>query len=197
MKKLLSVLLAVLMLFSAVAMSASAADAVSDPITALSVKNDTLGYKSSVVICFNFAGGSSETTVPVYTIPGGFSYETVSGKYYWLPQNATQLVVGQSVSLPYAKHSDENYVFEGWYKADGSTVGTVGPYTIDLKDVDTLSGCIEFTARYRSANTEDTMGKIIGILCKIFGAIIGLLFYNGNTEAGVQLMEQVLGGVLG
>ena len=40
------------------------------------------------------------------------------------------------------------------------------------------------------------MATILGILIKVFGAIIGIVMYQGDTEAGVALMEKVLGGIL-
>ena len=41
------------------------------------------------------------------------------------------------------------------------------------------------------------MQKVMKILFSVFGTIIGLLFYAGDTEAGIALMEKVFGGVLG
>lgn len=194
MKKILSVILAVMMLFGALSMGASAATTVSDPYDFI---EGNMVNQDQVVLVFNFNGGSSKTAVRVYdTESKGFVSETVSGTYIMVPETSNDLVVANSVTLP-SVTPPSGSSFTGWYcEEDGVTYTTVpNGYKIP-----TYAGqkVITFTAWYEPAEAEtDVMATVLGILVKVFGAIIGIILYNGNTEQGVALMEKMLGGIMG
>ena len=42
---------------------------------------------------------------------------------------------------------------------------------------------------------EDTLGKILGVMTTIFGALLGIIMFKGDTEAGVAMVQKVLGGI--
>ena len=65
MKKILSVMLAIMMLFGALSISASAAE-----LTYEDYVNTLTGDGSDVVIVFEFYGGSAKKALPVYTPDG-------------------------------------------------------------------------------------------------------------------------------
>ena len=48
---------------------------------------------------------------------------------------------------------------------------------------------------YNAAADGDTLGNILGILTKVFGAILGILFYGGDTESGVAMMDKIFSGL--
>lgn len=195
MKKILSVIMAVMMLFGTLAIGASAAaTTVTDPYDFI---EGNFVNQDQVVLVFNFNGGSSKTAVRVYdTSSKKFVSETVSGTYIMAPETVNELVVGNQVTLP-SVTPPSGSSFVGWYcEDDGITYTTVpNGYTIPAKAGPSV---ITFTAWYEPAEAEtDVMTTILGILTKVFGAIIGILLYNGDTEAGVALMEKMLGGIMG
>ena len=112
MKKLLSVLLATLMLFSALGVSASA-----------SVYNNyydsgIVDRNSQVVIAFDLNGGSLKTGAYVYdTSISNFVWKDgadITGKYIMLPKSGDTQREGQFVRLP-AITPPRGYQFDGWY----------------------------------------------------------------------------------
>lgn len=194
MKKILSVILAVMMLFGALSMGASAATTVTDPY--VFIESGKVNQDQAVLV-FNFNGGKSKNSVVVFdTSTNKPVYEVVSGTYIMVPTADNELVVGNDVTLP-GVTPPSGSVFSGWYcEADGVTYTTVpNGYTIPANAGQKV---ITFKAWYEPAEAEtDVMATILGILSKIFGAIIGIILYNGDTEAGVALMEKMLGGILG
>ena len=55
---------------------------------------------------------------------------------------------------------------------------------------------ISLRATYIAAEPEeDTFAKVFDILAKIFGTIIGLIAYSGDTEAGIAFVRKVFGGI--
>ncbi len=203
MKKLLSVLLAVIMLFSTVAISASAATPLADANLAMT-KKDAVALANPdhqyVVIRFVLNGFTVMDPIKLYdTDTKTFTFMAdVKNEFYMIPEDGEELYVGASVELPVLL-APEGRQFTAWEcRANGVGYGA-GTTTITENMLSPNTGnLITFEVNSApSAPAEDTMGSIMGILTKVFGAIIGLLFYNGNTEAGVQLMEKVLGGILG
>lgn len=194
MKKILSVILAVMMLFGALSMGASAATTVTDPYDFI---EGNMVNQDQVVLVFNFNGGTSKTAVRVYdTTSKSFVSETVSGTYIMVPEKSNELVVGNQITLPSVTPA-EGSSFVGWYCEDDGVTYTTVPngYTIPAYAGQKV---ITFTAWYEPAEAEtDVMATVLGILTKVFGAIIGIILYNGDTEAGVAMMEKMLGGILG
>ncbi|MBQ9913822.1 MAG: hypothetical protein IJO73_06310 [Clostridia bacterium] len=197
MKKLISVLLAVLMLFSVMSISASAAylngDSIDDYIDA-NLDDDHF------VAFFDCGPFATKTRINLYDSQTG-KFETIenghTGSFYLVPMNADHMRVGYEFTLPNLLDTDTED-FDGWrsnafdYVLAGGQTVTI---TQEMLDDD---GIIRFTTvRSASAPTEDTMATVVNILCKIFGAIYGLLFLNGDTEQGVAFVQELLGGILG
>ena len=194
MKKILSVILAAMMLFSGFAFSASAAEESWLPGDVSS---------SQCVLVFSFNNGKAKTSLPVYdpNLGNFVATDAVTGTYRMLPTSADAHKAGTFVYLPQVT-PPEGSQFDGWYvEAQYSPTGY--PMSLTGGSVyyipEGAAGKeIQFTAWYSPAEPEeDTMAVVMGILIKVFGAIIGILMYGGNTEAGVQMMEKILGGVLG
>ncbi len=203
MKKILSVMLAIMMLFGALSISASA-EGIYDEMYKIEVPgtNTTVGQGGHLILEFNFGAGSSKLPLYVYEngafteVPG----EEITGTYYMLPRAYNQLVAGASLELPTVKAPDDKD-FRGWYcYADGR-------YYITGQRIETIpsewftanngSRVVKFTAEYESAEPEaDTLTTILGILSKVFGAMLGIFFFDGSTAQGVQLVEKLLAGIM-
>lgn len=190
MKKVLAVVLAVMMMFSCFAVASSAAQInVTSEYTKGNVTND------QVAILFNFNGGSSRDQLPVYN-NGNFEMQTVSGSFIWLPESSTALVKGSSIQLPVVT-APSGQAFTGWRCQLDNKLYAQTDYFVIPEDHNS-SDYIQFIAEYTTAEAEgDTMATIMGILIKIFGALLGFLLYNGDTEAGIAFMENALAGILG
>lgn len=191
MKKVLSVLLATLMLFSALGVSASA-----------SVYNNyydsgLVDRNSQVVIAFDLNGGSLKTGAYVYdTSISNFVWKDgadITGKYIMLPKSGDTQRVGQFVRLP-AITPPSGYQFDGWYcYFDSNKYASNADYKIPAGAAGEV---IEFHASYIPADVEeDTFATVLGILIKVFGAIAGILLYNGDTEEGIALFDKILGAL--
>lgn len=202
MKKILSVMLAIMMLFGALSISASAA--VAPPTEKL---NELIKNENAVIFVFKFNGGSSKYVLPVYYADvvdnKGFVDEIVSGDYYLLPgANGLTLTANTSFNLP-SVTPPEGKAFVGWDSSIDSQDFTAGArYDITSERIviahQSLSkGIIYMEAMYEAAEPEeDTMATVLNILIKVFGTIVGILFLDGNSTAGVELLEKVLGGIL-
>lgn len=195
MKKILSVMLAIMMLFSVMSIG----------VSAVSFNGKEIAGNQAVVILY-FGNGYSESSLFVYnTSSGKFEYTSnVTGSYYYLPGNGTScdnMTAGQSVYLPRVISNDATKVCDGWQLMGGEVINgqTVFPVNTHFKLPEDCGGKIyEFQAIYgTAAPEEDTMGTILNVLMKVFGTIVGILFLDGNSGAGVELMQGVLGGLLG
>ncbi len=200
MKKLLSVLLAALMLFGTLGMSASAAESYIPPSqeevkSALST-NDFIMYFS------NSAGFTLYPGTELYVSGKGFVEvkDSYSGSFYMLPRNSGQYYFGCTVTLPELVDT-EAFDFKGWWcdsdknARDPLFAGRDVEITQAMADTD---GVVKFTPYYgQNGPADDTMGKVIDILCKVFGAIFGLLFCNGDTKLGILKVQEILGGIMG
>ncbi len=202
MKKILSVMLAVMMLFGALSISASAAN-----VPPAEVVNPVINSQDQVVIVFKFFGGSSKNPLPVYYSDvvenGGFVNEIVTGDYYLLPgAGGVTLRTGTSINLPSVTPPEGKH-FVGW-DSSVDAQDLVAGATYEISDVRVRTskefpnnGIIYMEAMYEAAEPEeDTMATVLGILMKVFGTIIGILFLDGSSAAGIELMEKVLGGIL-
>ncbi|MGN0468702.1 MAG: hypothetical protein ACI4GY_08275 [Acutalibacteraceae bacterium] len=198
MKKALSVFMAVLMLFAALSVGTSASS--SDP----SPWHGELGSgkpatMEQAVLKFELNGGKLKTGAYVYdTTTGEFSYQDgITGTYVMVPRDEEHATMkaGTTVVLPVVT-APAGWEFTGWYcYTDQQSYAANCAYKLPA---DCGGQVIEFGAAYTPAEVEeDTFTKVLGILIKVFGAIIGLIMYAGDTEAGVALMEKILGGVLG
>lgn len=200
MKKILSVMLAIMMLFGAISVTASAASVIPDQMWGTQTDSETVISKNThVILSFNFNGGKSYYPLYAYdaTKPGFVSAESVSGTYIMLPGSVTApLIEGSVVELPLVV-APEGYLCKGWYCNVTKKVEPMGePFTIPDG---TAGQIIYFTADCSTpAEKEaDTMATVLDILMKVFGTIIGILFLDGSSSAGVELMNKLLGGLLG
>lgn len=206
MKKALSVLLAILMMFSALGVGSIAADDTTGSSIATSPWHGPDGSGkparyNQAVINFKLNGGTLKTAQQVYDLDTGkWIYtqpEDIVGTWTMVPQNDRDMIAdGENfVTLP-TINAPADKVFCGWYCTyDGSLYGAGGPYRIPSGAGGTI---IEFSAQWEPADYEEpTMQKVMKILFSVFGTIIGLLFYAGDTEMGIAMMEKIFGGVLG
>ena len=57
---------------------------------------------------------------------------------------------------------------------------------------------LTFRAMYIPAEVEEnTFAKVFDILAKIFGTIIGLIAYEGDTAVGIAFVRKIFGGITG
>ncbi len=198
MKKILSVMLAIMMLFGALSISASAANLTVDEYSEKFLNND------NVIIRFDFGSGTSMDEQPVYDPDtSGWVYEYVTGIYYRLPgAEDKELVAGDAIMLPDVV-PPEGQAFKGWscsvvnYDLTVTKPFEITDEIVLLAHGDTPKGVIKMTAIYgRAAAEEDTMATVLGILTKVFGTIIGILFLDGSSSAGIALIEKLLGGLM-
>ena len=203
MKKVLSLFLAVLMIFAAMSVSASAAE-FEDPWHGF---DGAPASNEQAVLKFVLEGGKLKSSQYIYdTKDGKFKYaspDDIGDVYVMVPQDATSMKPGYSVSLPQLT-APKGYQFDGWYLYTLNTDNTItkeaysatwGGFIIPKGAAGKV---LEFHPAYSPAEVEeDTLTKIIGILVQIFGTIIGLLAFNGDTEAGSAFLEKLLGGIVG
>lgn len=206
MKKILSVMLAIMMLFGAMSINASAANSYDFNSTVAGTRLDST--TQAIVVLHFGTTGSSKAMLSVYdtaTAPGGFNWESgVTGSYYYLPGNgdaaSTDMEAGSLIYLPTVTCSEETKECTGWqlqrYTINGMQKFAEGSY-IALPD-DCAGKIYEFVAVYEDREPEeDTMATVLGVLMKVFGTILGILFLDGNSAAGIEMMQGVLGGLLG
>ena len=202
MKKALSLFMAVLMIFGCFAVGASAIE--QNPTNWFGEPGSGLPATYDQVIClFDTNGGTLKNTVIVYDSASNqkISVDKVSGKWAMIPSapGTTSMTPGTEITLP-AVTAPAGYQFDGWFNtADRQTYGANSSYTIPVAigGNPTAGTVIEFRAAYSPTTIEtDNMTKILGVLAKVFGAIIGVLLYTGDTAAGVDLVTRMLEGVL-
>lgn len=203
MKKLLSVLLAALMLFGSLGMSASAlslggSSGVDYEVPTKTELETALSQNDFIMKFINNDGFTFTANTVLYVSGKGF--QTVNDKYkgtfYMLPQNAGDYYFGvDDIRLPRMAGNEEVYQFMGWRDKNDEQYTFAEDVKITMNMAD--DGIVTFEPWFVSANTgEDTMTMIVGILCKIFGAIYGLLFLGGDTDLGVATVQGILGGIL-
>lgn len=204
MKKVLAVLLSVMMLFGALSFSSSAESA----SMYFQGESPLVNPLTQAIVTFDLAGGTMKNGVWVYnTTKSGFEWvENFSGAtYIMLPQNdPLAMQPGTYITLPVVT-APTGYQFDGWYcygiggdRTQGNTYAANSAYAIPAG---TAGQIIEFRAAYSPATIEpDTMETVMGILIKVFGTIVGLLFLGDESnpaEAGMAMMEKLLGSIMG
>lgn len=187
MKKILSVILAIMMLCGTMAVGASA-----QKYEGFVVPND-FDQAEDVILVLRFGSGTCKDYITVYNQEIA-DYEQVTGVGGELVLVGDGITVNRAYTLPYVSPAEGNN-FNGWYcLEDGKSypAGPTGGFTIPNAPGKVI---ILEAQYYPSAAEGDTIGTIIGILTKVFGAIIGILFYSGDTEAGVAMMEKIFSGL--
>lgn len=209
MKKVLSVFLAVLMLFGALSVSSFAEETTGPVVTPPMAYHDWWGEggpctPEQAVLAFNLNGGSLKAETQVYNEETGrFEWKAgknVTGVYYMVPQDPNTMKGGMGVVLPEVI-APSGWQFNGWscevcpcdISYVGNTYAAAAAFKLPLNCGGTL---IQFRASYSPATIEEpTLTKVVGILMKVFGAIIGLIAYGGDTAKGIAFMEKVFGGL--
>lgn len=217
MKKILSVFLAVLMLFGALSVSSTAVStAVSAPglSQAIAKIKEVYGENAMydaetnptgrVVICYAIGDGSYMYDVPAYDTskPAGEDYivwTTTPGEpYYQIPTNKDENYIGYgNYQLPYVRDTEELQFVE-WIcsgNQEAYPAGKVLQLSSDM--ISGTSNCIYFTAKYITiAPQSDVLETVINILVKVFGSIIGFVFFSGDPDQGVEFMQDMIAGIL-
>ena len=210
MKKVLSVFLAVLMLFAALSVSSFAEEGTTNtPVKPPMAYHDWWGEggpcsKEQAVLAFNLNGGSLKSETQIYNEETGkFEWKAgkdVTGVYYMVPQDPNTMKGGMGVVLPEVI-APSGWQFNGWYceacpceaAQVGQTYAAAALFTLPANCGGIL---IQFRASYSPATIEEpTINKVVGILMKVFGTIIGLIAYGGDTKQGIAFMEKVFGGL--
>ena len=209
MKKVLSVFLAVLMLFGALSVSSFAEETTGSAVTPPMAYHDWWGEggpctPEQAVLSFNLNGGSLKAETQIYNEETGkFEWKAgkdVTGVYYMVPQDPNTMKGGMGVVLPEVI-APAGQQFNGWYceacpcetAQVGQTYAAAALYKLPLNCGGIL---IQFRASYSPATIEEpTINKVVGILMKVFGTIIGLIAYGGDTKQGIAFMEKVFGGL--
>lgn len=101
---------------------------------------------------------------------------------------------GKSVNLPTVT-PPKGWEFNGW-RCDDLNATYASGYDA-FKIPEGYEGkVISLRATYIPGQPEeDTFAKVFDILAKIFGTIIGLIAYSGDTEAGIAFVRKVFGGI--
>ena len=201
MKKILSVMLAVLMLFGALSVSASAVTQLPNDkniIYGSTVGDTVVNNQLHAIVVLDFNGGSSMDNLNVFdTGVGGFvEVEGFTGKYIMLPGSSTDcfLTAGSTIKLPFVKAPD-GYVTRGWYCRANGEYYVVGA-EVEISS-DWIGNSVTFQAAYYPAEMEgDTLKTILGVLTKVFGTILGILFLDGSSTAGIELVNKLLSGIM-
>ena len=199
MKKVLALLLSVMMLLGTISVSVLAANGYED------LWNDTDSVygltHEQAILSFNLNSGKIKGGVWVYE-DGQFRYVTNYAKdvYDMIPDNSkdsskNSQTPGDEVTLPPVS-APSDCTFNGWY-----CYLTQETYPANYKFRIPEEGAgqvIHFMADYTSTvPEEDTMAGVMDILVKVFGTIIGLLFYSNEygpsaTEYGMKIMTDLL-----
>ncbi len=205
MKKVLSVFMAILMLFGALSVSSFAS----------SESNQWFGDVNSgkpanydqTVLYFDLGIGALPNASVYNQTTGAFESQTnVTGSYYMIPRSSTEMKAGTYVTLPDLDAPD-GYKFTGWYcygteSGRGATTlnligNTYAPSTAFCIPEGLQGEVLCFRASFAPIKQEEpTLNKVMGILIKVFGAILGILLYQGNTEEGIAAMEKILGSLI-
>ncbi len=189
MKKLLSVILAAVMLFSCVAMSASALGEVSTTFQNGKILAD------QVAIALDFNSGSARDALWVYNNGVFAQTDGVTGVYYCLPKNETELKKNTGFVFPVVT-AQEGLQFTGWrHTVTNKLYAATDIYIIPEAEAGTT---VQFIAEYTTAAAEgDTLATILNVLVKIFGSVVGFIMFNGDTVAGQAYVQNLFGDILG
>ena len=207
MKIIISVMLAVMMLFGAMSLNDSAATEV-NPATTSTVGfgttinagevygNIKISKTQHVIVELNFNSGKSLEGLMVYDVnaPGFTRQLGVTGRHLMLPGCGYQMIPGAWIRLP-AVSAPEGMTCKGWeINHSGVVVGHGIEWQIPAG---TQGQVLELTALYTTAEAEeDTLTMILGVLTKVFGTIVGILFLDGSSAAGVELVNKLLAGIM-
>ena len=202
MKKVLSVVLAIMMALSCMAVSVSAAD--DYPYFG------TNGASTDqAVLKFRLNGGTVKSSQYVYNEKTGtaswVAAEEVPNVFAIVPIQEYKNMYKENdiITLPSVK-APKGYSFVGWQRMPSTKPGdtdkgiySTAPGQYKITSIDT-GIVVEFNAVYEQGEVEeDTFAKVFEILAKIFGTIIGLIAYNGNVQAGIDFVNSIFSSISG
>ena len=215
MKKVLSVILAVIMLFSALAISSTATD---DKTYQPKVPEVAKEYNDSlrktgiikddqVIIAFDLlnSGATFKFPVTVYdTVSGTFkTSKSVKGIYYMVPDNndpanSSYLTPGTKIILP-AVTAPNGSEFKGWEYVDfdgvSHTLASGSIFTIPYGS--DYVGMLYFSAVLVAGEYEvGFLDSLLDTLKNVLSNILGILFDGGLAEGGLDI-GAILGGIIG
>ena len=195
MKKVLSVFLAALMVFSVMSFGVSAAAGRDDRYFGENGASD-----DQVVFMYMLNGGKVKDPQYVYNEQTHKAVLTEADKvpqtFVVVPWTADMYKPNSKVTLP-AVTPPSGSDFLGWERVGTYPVGSVvGPiteapngYTIAEADKGTV---IMFSAVYGRGEVEvDTFSKVFDVLTNIFGAILGVLVFKSDIEAGKEFVAKL------
>lgn len=202
MKKILSVILAVMMLFGALSIGAAAG---SDSKFVNTWHQAGVANDNQLVVYYNLGGGKFRDPQLVWTGNGPTGFETqsnITGSYVQLPSStdATSMehIIGSPIMIPVVvAPSEQQLLYWEYITPSGTKQLPHGAAFLVTEDMfyGSIPGVLVLNAVYTATEPEeDTLATVLNILIKVFGAIIGIIVY-GDTEAGVALMENLLGGL--
>lgn len=203
MKKVLSVVLAVLMLFSAVAFSSTAANVDSDyaeeyvpyiPSIALdyvkSLRDSGVIREDQVVIAFDLMNSGAKFKNAVQTYDkntGEFTKSTsITGIYYMVPNNndlasSSFMTPGTSIILP-AVTAPNGKTFKGWKYVDenGDSSILAAGSVFNIPQGSTVAGVIYLESVLTTGEIEvsfltSLINKLVGIVSELFGIDLSFL----------------------
>jgi hypothetical protein len=213
MKKVLSVFLAALMVFSFMAVTVSATEgtegdaSTTTPAPTTPYHGAGKANSNQAVFCYDLNGGSAKTGLTIYDESTGWAMyheaKDIPQVFYIVPtdisEGSTMFTVNRPVTLP-SVTPPQGYSFVGWQRVvegegehGGSYTTMMGSYTVKKEDAGTV---VQFVAIYEPAAVEeDTFSKVFEILSKIFGAILGVITGRG-TDAGIATMKNLFGSLM-
>lgn len=221
MKKALSLFLAVLMLFGVLSIGASAEEiTVTGNLT--NTENMYFGdgkvaTMDQVVIKFNLNGGTLINPEQEFTLDTDGFIKKVStvqsangtvGSFVKVPVNAAgqkdpdYMLPGTYVDTPMVL-APNGYSFVGWEFTYSSSFGATqrdtcmaGDSWVIPADAKTPQIVNAYARMITTAPEEETMTKVMNILVKVFGSLIGLLLY-GSADAGQAFVSELFKSILG
>ena len=196
MKKVLSVFLAALMVFSFMSFGVSAA---ADPDMRYFGEGGA-NKDTQVVFQYDLNGGKVKTAQYVYNETTHQAVLTEPDKvpqtFTVVPWTSELFKVNTYVTLP-SVTPPKGYDFIGWKRVGTAPANApLGPfpegpdgYYIDPADKGTV---IQFRAVYGEGEVEvDTFSKVFEVLTNIFGAILGVLVFKSDIEAGKEFVAKI------
>ena len=203
MKKILAVVLAVMVLFSAFSVSSSAEAPEVAKKYYTQLKNAGVLENDQIIISFDLLNSGASFTFPVqvYDYNSGTFKETknVKGIYYMIPNNkdissSSYMVPGSTVILPsVTPPAGKN--FKGWQYTDfgGATHVLTAGSNFVIPEGSKSYGVICFTAVYVTGEIEGSiLDSLLGVFVKIVTTVIGLM----NLPIEEETIQKLLDGLL-
>ena len=187
MKKFLSVLMAILMLGSALMIGVSAESTTFSGESTQKVYNGYTIKSDEVLVVLQFADCKSINKILVRNFSTGVDeYTEATGEV------AMIVKTGATYALP-AVTAPSGQAFAAWVDVDSGDSYGVGSHKVTDADCGKM---VQYRCQTTPAVAEkDTMETIKTILVKVFGILIGLFY--GDTDYGQELVASFFNSVFG